>query len=325
MGHLLNLIYVKGSPSLFSILQDFGRPNTPFHSNAIRAALAPRCARPPCTSFPDLPFFPNQTVNLFNINELSKLTNLDLQAATTYFQSNVAIDLPGAQSLEKRTVLQGESREWLDQHKIRVTASNFGKVYHRVQRPSQAMMRGIFSTKDISKVKAIAHGKAKEKVARSIYARNFQKQSKNFAVFDAGISVNPSLPYLGASPDGKIYDPLSDNCYGLLEIKCPFAKRSDTLEQAASDPSFYLEKKHNNYYLKRDHSCGYYAQVQGQMALTGLEWCDFCVYLSDSNEMCVDRIPFDSFYWLNQLLPKLSDFYLNNALGFLVVQSQSEM
>ncbi|PFX28023.1 hypothetical protein AWC38_SpisGene7279 [Stylophora pistillata] len=305
-------------------LQDFGRPNTPFHSNAIGATLAPRCARPPCTSFPKLPFFPNQTVNLFNINELSNLTNLDLQAATTYFQSNVAIDLPGAQSQQKRTVLQGVSREWLDQHKIRVTASNFGKVYHRVQRPSQAMMRGIFSTKDISKVKAIAHGKAKEKVARSIYARNFQKQSKNFAVFDAGISVNPSLPYLGASPDGKIYDPLLDNCYGLLEIKCPFAKRSDTLEQATSDPSLYLEKKHNNYYLKKDHSCGYYAQVQGQMALTGLEWRDFCVYLSDSNEMCMDRIRFDSFYWLNQLLPKLSDFYLNNALGFLVVQSQSE-
>ena len=79
------------------------------------------------------------------------------------------------------------------------------------------MMRGIFSTKDISKVNAIANGKAKEKVACLIYARNFQKQSKNFAVFDAGISVNPSLPYLGASPDGKIYEPLSDNCYGLLK------------------------------------------------------------------------------------------------------------
>lgn len=62
-------------------------------------------------------------------------------------------------------------------------------------------------------------------------------------VFDVVISVNPSLPYLAASPDGKIFDPLSDNCFGLLEIKCPLAKRSDTLEQAASDPHFYLEKK----------------------------------------------------------------------------------
>jgi len=29
----------------------------------------------------------------------------------------------------------------------------------------------------------------------------------------------------------------------------------------------------------------YYAQVQGQLALTGFPWCDFCVYLSDSNEL----------------------------------------
>ena len=185
------------------------------------------------------------------------------------------------------------------------------------------MVRGMFSNKDLSKVKAIAHGKAKEKVARSIYARKFQNQSTHFAVFDVGISVNPALPYLGASTDGKIYDPFSDSCYGLLEIKCPFAKRAKTLEQAASDQSFYLEKRGNNYCLKKDHSCGYYAQVQEQMTITGLEWCDFCVYLSDSNEMCVDRIPFDNIYWSKQLLPKLSDFYLNNALGFLVAQSQS--
>lgn len=119
-------------------LQDFGRPNTLFHINAIRDALAVQCVRPPCISFPELPLFVNQTVKLFDVNELSKIPNLDLQAATTYFQSYVAIDLPGSKSLEKRTVLQGESSEWLEQHKFRVTASNFGKIYHRVQRPSQA-------------------------------------------------------------------------------------------------------------------------------------------------------------------------------------------
>ena len=67
-----------------------------------------------------------------------------------------------------------------------------------------------------------------------------------------------------------------------------------------------------------DHSCGYYAQVQGQLALTGLRWCYFCIYLSDSNEMCVDRIYFDSNYCTNILLPKLSQFYMHHALQFLV-------
>ena len=52
-----------------------------------------------------------------------------------------------------------------------------------------------------------------------------QKLTKDFTVFDAGLCVNPSLPYLGASPDGKIYDFLADPSYGLLELKCPFTER----------------------------------------------------------------------------------------------------
>ena len=54
-----------------------------------------------------------------------------------------------------------------------------------------------------------------------------QKKCPNFSVFDCGLCVQPFLPYLGASPDGKVYDPaaLNDNFYGLLEIKCPISKK----------------------------------------------------------------------------------------------------
>ena len=80
-----------------------------------------------------------------------------------------------------------------------------------------------------------------------------QQSVPEFAIFDAGISVHPSLPYLGASPDGKVFDPSTENKYGLLEIKCPFPKRRDTLEQAASDPNFYMEKHGETFCLKKDH------------------------------------------------------------------------
>ena len=168
----------------------------------------------------------------------------------------------------------------------------------------------------MSNVRAISHGKGKEKVARTIYARKMQQQVPGFAIFDAGISVHPKFPYLGATPDGKVFDPSSSSKFGLLEIKCPFSKRGNTLDQASSDPDFYIEKVGADFFLKKTHS--YYAQVQGQLALTGLPWCDFCVYLSDSNEMCVDRIHFDSDYWENELLPKLKNFFFNSALSFIV-------
>ena len=49
-----------------------------------------------------------------------------------------------------------------------------------------------------------------------------QKMCKQFIVFDAGLVVNPSFPYLGASPDGKVYDPTEKDPFGLLEIKNPY-------------------------------------------------------------------------------------------------------
>ena len=95
------------------------------------------------------------------------------------------------------------------------------------------------------------------------------------------------------------------------------------MEQASADPTFYLEKIGESFYLKKRHSSGYYEQVQGQMAITGMKWCDFCVFLSETNEMCVDRIPFDDIYWSTQLLPKLKEFYLDYALKYLVEHFQA--
>lgn len=292
-------------------LQDFGRPNTLFVTNVIRPNL-PSDER--CTEFPDTPVCHNPS--------LFDLTSLQSPSERAYFEDYIFRDVPQAQALEKRTVLQGESSEWLDQHNHRLTASNFGKVYYRVRAPSDAIFKSIFDNQDLSKVKAISHGRSKEKVARTIYAQKMQKQQENFVVFDAGLTVHPSMPYLAASPDGKVFDPASSSRYGLLEIKCPFSKRDDTLEEAAADPNFYLQKVAGNFSLKRNHSQGYFSQVQGQLALTGLQWCDFCVYLSNTNEMCVDRVYFDCNYWQNTLFPKLKEFYMHHALAFLIEREQ---
>ena len=231
----------------------------------------------------------------FDLNEIQGLGQTDL---FDFFVDNVLIDLKKGHALERRTVMQGESAEWLDQHKCRLTAFNFGKfTSDRVQRPSESILKSIFKTKDLANLKAVCHGKKKEKLARMIYAKNVQKKVPDFVVFDAGLSVYPSFPYLGATPDRKVLDPSTNDKYGLLEIKCPFSKKGETLDQVAADPDFYLEKVGEKFFLKKEHLCGYYAQVQGQLAFTGLKWCD---------ELCVERIYFDRCYWANKPLPKPS-------------------
>lgn len=300
-------------------LQDFGRPNPRFITN-FETVITDNAKRLKCVEFPDVPML-DQEMGLFDINQfVSNCEHRDI--AKEYLSRNVVIGLASARNLEKRTVLQGDCSEWLSEHQHRITASVFGTILFRKKSPSQSMLLNMFAPKDLSNVKAIAHGKTKEKVARTIYSKQMQRNLPNFQVYDAGLSVSPVLPYLGATPDGKVFDPCVESPYGLLEIKCPYSKRDCTLEQAASDSGFYLERKDDVFCLKKEHNCGYYAQIQGQLALTGLKWCDFCVYLSESNEICVDRICFDSKYWSETLLPKLSNFYLQYALPFLINKLQ---
>ena len=73
-----------------------------------------------------------------DLNELQVLDQTDM---IDFFIDHIVIDLKEVHALERRTVLQGESAEWIDQHNYRLTASNFGKVYFRVQRPSESMLK----------------------------------------------------------------------------------------------------------------------------------------------------------------------------------------
>ena len=137
----------------------------------------------------------------------------------------------------------------------------------------------------------------KEKVRRTIHAGGMQQQVPGFAIFDAGISVY-------TTPDWKVFDPSSSSKFGFLGMKCPHSKRGIKHHQIQTD--FFRNKRHF-----------YYAQVQGQLAVTGFPWCDFCVYLSDFN-----WILFDFDYWENELLPKFNNIFFNYALSFIVGQAK---
>ena len=128
---------------------------------------------------------------------------------------------------------------WVQEREIRLTASNFSKVLYRKKEPSESFMKSIFELKDLSKVSSIQHFKHNEVRVRSLYARKMQKQMhRNFSVYDYGLVVNPSHPYLGASPDGKVFHPSSTSPFGLLEIKRPYTWGNNLIEEACQDPNF---------------------------------------------------------------------------------------
>lgn len=247
---------------------------------------------------------------------------INLQSSHSNILDEVIIDLRDCWELEQTTVQQSMEPRWMIQRCKRLTASNFAKVLNRKRQPSEQFLRDIFCPKDLSKVPSIRHGRQQEIAARSMYCRKMQKQCKTFSVYDCGLVVNPLHPYLGASPDGKVYDPTEKEPFGLLEIKNPFKYRNLTISEACQDPTFYLGLNDSKPSLKQDHMMGYYAQVQGQLAVTGLTWCDFVVHLAGTHQIHVQRIYYNKTFWDN-ISPRLTTFYFEHGLPFLAYLRES--
>ncbi len=87
--------------------------------------------------------------------------------------------------------------------------------------------------------------------------------------------INPNYCFLGASPDGAVYNPSNTlEPYGFLEVKYPYSARNQTPAEACHIEGFYCTlNSEKSLQLKTSHH--YYAQVQGQMALGERSWCDF--------------------------------------------------
>ena len=260
-------------------------------------------------SFPDLPS------TLCTATPFAPLHNLPTDQSQ--FLSKLNLNLETARQVEKKTVKQSVDPEWFALRKSRLTASNFGLVVNRKKQPTEVFLRNTFQPKDLSNFASIKHGKQNESIARTLYAHEMQKRNTKFTVYEAGLVINPSLPYLGASPDGKVFDPTDKEPFGLLEIKAPFAWRNSSFLEACQDSNFMCHVVDGKPQLKVNHKSGYYAQIQGQLALSGLPWCDFVVFLTGSRNIHAQRIYFDVLYWEQELLPKLHAFYFNHALPYL--------
>ena len=100
----------------------------------------------------------------------------------------------------------------------------------------------------------------------------------------------------------------------MIEIKCPFSCKDRSFLEAIGDKNFCLESSEDgNYTLKRQHA--YFYQVQLQMKLCDVEFCDFVIWRSD--ELVVNRIERDDTFLL-EAIDKATNFYKYGILPELV-------
>ncbi|KAK8762908.1 hypothetical protein V5799_034485 [Amblyomma americanum] len=148
----------------------------------------------------------------------------------------------------------------------------------------------------------VQYGLLKEPSARKAFEK---KHDVNVAQF--GLVVCPGEPWLACSPDGIFRD--EDGSAVLLEIKCPFSRRQQSLTKR---PLLKYLCGEDILDLRRSHS--YFTQIQICLHVLGLQRCYFYVHTEvDSLTIHVKRN--DEF--LSSAVPKLRNFYFELFLRAL--------
>ena len=245
-------------------------------------------------------------MGLPSVPEIAKL-----KSTIAAFKESLKLPSDKLRQIEQSTRDQRHSDMWFSARRYRITASRFGDILHRRSTtPPDALVLSILQPKSFSSP-ATNWGVQKEPLAIEAYITYQHEQGKaGLTVGPCGIIVSESYPFLGATPDGTVYDPtFTGQPFGFIEVKCPFSHRHQTPLEASNSSSFFcnVQLSNNAEVIRLRQSHKYYAQVQGQMAVGDRKWCDFVVFTTKG--ISVERINYDEEYWMNTLLPKLEEFY----------------
>ena len=240
------------------------------------------------------------------------------------FLQKLKVNHTESQSVEKSTRKQRESKEWKEHRKNRLTSTsahkifirkkNFDTLYKQIDNPFNEQIESV--------KQALVHGIGNEALAieKNQFIMSY-KLKRPVEIREAGIIIQSQLFWLGASPDGVIFDKKIQEI-GLLEIKCPYNKRNLSIESIITDKTFYIAlNKDKKPYLKKEHHFGYYTQIQVAMGLAGLKWCHFVVYVYSG--MIIVKVDFDRDYF-KSVIDKMNDYYKDYYINELLNRANSE-
>ena len=241
----------------------------------------------------------------------------NIREASAAYNSDVYM-IPGTES-------QSQSENWRSSRWFRITAStakqanSLGQLLTTKPTPDLTQLKSFYTyiahnvwNLNPLKTADMRYGLENEDSARQDYMIYIQRNNPEVNVIKTGFWVNKLWPELGCSPDGLVFDPVETNKYGLVEVKCLKLFRSvapANLFKALADKKVTNQQIYNACFgrpqsetntleLKSTHM--YYFQIQLQLAITGLEWCDFVLW-SAIGQPNVERIRRDE-----QLIKKMT-------------------
>lgn len=192
---------------------------------------------------------------------------------------NLSLTEEQIMNIEKSTRSQSENQNWYIQRAGRITATKFRAVCKTNKiKPSLSLIKSIcYPTKTLFCNKATLWGINHENKAVEEYERHMTENHDSFLVNEVGFIVSKHWPCLGASPDRLVYCQCCSG--GCLEVKCPyllFTNNFTDIDEYLLLKSSCLCRENGKVTLKKSHS--YYYQIQMQMFVTNLKYCDFVVW-----------------------------------------------
>ena len=229
-----------------------------------------------------------------------------------YYEANVCKNEDDIKKIEHDTRQQSLSKKWKDERKKRLTSSIFGEVVSRsVNNNNPALVNRLLYT-DFKGNKFTRKGLQQESVTIQEYTNKMKAEGQECNVENSGLVICSSHPCLAASTDGIVN--LSDGTKGLIEVKNLLQNNQLLIKEAVSKQSNFClcKTSDGSIQLKRKHK--YFFQVQGQLNVFNLEWCDFVVRRTDPYDIFIERIKRDIKLWVEIMRPKLITFYFNHML-----------
>lgn len=226
--------------------------------------------------------------------------------AKSTFLHDLRLSSAEREDLERSTVLQRNSAEWMGRRRKLLTSSSFGEVCKKRQSTSCAsLVKKIIYGSNISSVPAIRYGIDNEETA----IKQLEKQEK-IIIQSCGLFVDQEHGFLGTTPDGKYAD-------GLIEIKCPSSLANLALDDAMKKHPFWKrDSDSDSYVINKTHH--WYFQIQGQLHITKEDVCMLGIWFGEAIPMKVYLIQRDDEFWKAKMEPKLVAFYHDCLLPELV-------
>lgn len=167
--------------------------------------------------------------------------------------------------------------------------------------PSMSLIEKIcFPESKMFQTEATEYGKKYEATAIETLVNKRREVHSNYTVTECGFTVNNNYPHCGVSPDGIAECECCDK--GVVEVKCPFTLRDckmDTYLKKRTCPLTLIEEDGELVYkLKEDHE--YYFQVQMEIFLCDVQYCDFIVWSPTFS--IIIHILIDPEFWAEQYL-----------------------